>query len=156
MRKGKKRNAISMRRIISNNSGISFIEVMVLMTILILLIAIGYFIYHHSITKAKIIMAENTLKHAKEDLQVYYKINKKYPDTINFSNCTDEDGDVVFYSSFCRQLKTNLYSIEHYTRDSKTGFELLALAKDTDKTLFSLTAEGVNIVVVAKEKKHEF
>ncbi len=145
-----------MRRIISSNSGISFIEVMVLMTILILLIAIGYFIYHHSITKAKIFMAENTLKHAKEDLQVYYKINKKYPETIYFSNCTDEDGDVVFYSSFCRQLKTNLYSIEHYTRDSKTGYELLALAKDTDKTLFSLTAEGVNIVVVSKEKKHEF
>mgnify|MGYP001171415162 CR=1 FL=1 len=156
MRISNKDESLSIFRIIRGNAGITFIEVVVLMTILVIMIAVGYFIYHQSITKARVILAENTLKSARENLQDYYKLNKKYPDTINFTNCTDEDGDVVFYSSFCKQLKNNLYSIEHYTRDNKKGFELLALARDTDKTLLSLTAEGVNVVIVKKEKKSEF
>jgi Tfp pilus assembly protein PilE len=156
MRISKRDDSISIFRIMRGNSGLSLIEITVLMTILIILIAIGYYMYQYSITKAKIVMAENTLKSAGENLDNYYKINKKYPDNIDFTNCTDEDGDVVFYSSFCKQLKKNLYSIEHYSRDIKTGYELLALAKDTDKTLFSLTAEGVNLVVVKQEKKNEF
>jgi Tfp pilus assembly protein PilE len=156
MRISKKAESLSVFRIVRGNSGLTLIEVIVLMTILVIMIAVGYFIYHQSITKARLIMAENTLKSARENLENYYKLNKKYPDTINFTNCTDEDGDVVFYSSFCKQMKSNLYSIEHYTRDNKTGYELLALARDTDKTLLSLTAEGVNIVIVKQEKKNEF
>jgi type II secretory pathway pseudopilin PulG len=156
MRKSEKACSTSILRVLRGNSGISLLEVTALLAFLSILIALGYYVYHHSVTKAKIVVAENTLKTLKENLDEYRRLYKKYPDGIDFNTCTDQDGDLVFYPTFCKQLKTNLYSIESYTRDRLTGFSLMARANDTENTLFETTAEGVNLVIVKQEKKNEF
>lgn len=155
MRKGKAYST-SIRRVLRGNSGISLVEIVVLLVCLSILIAIGYYVYHHSVTKAKVVMAENTLKNFKENLDEYHKLYKKYPDSIDFTNCTDQDGDLVFYPTFCKQMKNNLYSIESYSRDRLTGYSLIARASDIENTLFEVTVEGVNIIPVKQEKKNEF
>jgi Tfp pilus assembly protein PilE len=153
MQKSKNAYSSSMLRVLRRNSGISLLEVTILLVCLSILVAIGYYIYYHSVTKAKIVVAENTLKNVKENMDEYYKLYKNYPESIDFTNCTDQDGDRVFYPTFCKQLKSNLYSIENYTRDRLTGYSLMVRAKDVDNTVFEVTVEGINTVIIKQEKK---
>lgn len=125
----------------------------ILLVCLLILIAIGYYIYHHSVTRAKIVIAESTLKNVKENLDEYHKLFKKYPESIDFKTCKDQDGDRVLYPTICNQMKSNIYSIENYSRDRLAGYSLIVRASDIKHTLFEVTPEGVNLVEIKQDEK---
>lgn len=78
------------------------------------------------------------LSQCREKLILYNMDTGKYPESIDFSECLDENGRVVFSTTFCNQLRNDLDAIESYTSDAQ-GFILIAKAKDAKHTLLTLT-----------------
>jgi prepilin-type N-terminal cleavage/methylation domain-containing protein len=131
-------------RIMQGRSGFTLIELIVAMILLSILILIAFNVYTKYITKAKITVAENTLSHVRDNLNLYNIDNGKYPDSINFTDCVDENSHVVFSRAFCNQLSEDLYSIENYsyTPDDKK-YSLTARAKDSKHTLITVTPDKI-------------
>ncbi len=129
---------------IKQRSGFTVIELLVAMIILAVLISLAYLIYANYINKAKITIAENVLVNARDNLNLYNLDNNKYPDSINFDNCVDENSRAVFSESFCNQLRNDLSSIDNYSyniEDKK--YTLTARAKDSKHTLITLTPDKI-------------
>lgn len=133
---------ISRIRITRKSPGFTLIELTVAIIILSVLITIAFSIYSNYVNKAKIAIAESALDNARDNLEAYYTDNLKYPNSIDFTDCVDENGRMVFPPTFCNQLRNDLSSIESYTSDTKT-FVLTARAKDTKNTLITLTPNKI-------------
>jgi hypothetical protein len=81
---------------------------------------------------------------ARDNLNLYNSNNGKYPDSINFDACFDENGRPVFSPYFCYQLKNDLSSIEKYSYDSvENKYTLIARAKNTKRTLITVTPSQI-------------
>lgn len=127
--------------IIRNTPGFTIIELLVAMLLLAILAAIAYSIYSNYLNKAKIAIAESMLDHSRDNLELYNVDNGKYPESINFTNCADENGGAVFTRAFCDQLAKDL-TPESYVLDNRI-YVLKARAKDNNKTLITLTKDKI-------------
>lgn len=103
---------------------------------------IAFYIYTSYISKAEVTVATSTLNNVKKTLTTFNLDNGKYPASINFPSCVDEQGHTVFPSMLCDQIKEDLYSIESYS-GSGTGYILTARAKDPKHTLLTLTESNI-------------
>jgi prepilin-type N-terminal cleavage/methylation domain-containing protein len=110
-----KREKTGLMRITRNASGFTLIELLVALAILVVLITIAYSIYNVYINKAKIAIAESTLVNARDNMESYHSDKEKYPNSIDFTSCVDEQSQAVFSPTFCDRLKKDLSSIESYT-----------------------------------------
>lgn len=145
MLSGIKGNRISVIQIIRGCSGLTVSGLVGVIIILAVVIAIAFSIYSSSINKARIAMAENALNDIQKDLKGYYRDNGRYPASIDFAlNCIDENGHVVFDSSLCSQLKSDLTSIESYKADS-TGYIMTVRAKDNKNTIVTLDTDKITM-----------
>jgi prepilin-type N-terminal cleavage/methylation domain-containing protein len=140
MRRRFKKNWAS---IIRRHSGFTLIELTVAIIVLSILIAIAFSFYSIYVNKAKLAIAESVLDSARDNLEAYYTDNAKYPTSIDWTDCMDESGHMVFPPSFCNQLRKDLASIESYTSDTSKTFELKARATDTKNTLIILTPNKI-------------
>ena len=125
-------------------SGFTLIELVIAMIILLILALIAFNVYTQYISKAKITVAESTLTHVRDNLNLFSLDNGKYPESINFTDCVDENSRAVFSQAFCDQLKEDLYSIEKYSyipEDNK--YSLTARAKDSKHTLITVTPDKI-------------
>lgn len=118
--------------------GFTLIELTVTLILFSVLVLIAFSIYTNNINKAKVTLAEHVLSQTRENLILYNIDNGKYPDSIDFNDCLDENGRVVFSPTFCDQLRNDLDSIESYALNAQ-GYVLAAKAKDTKHTLLTLT-----------------
>ena len=145
MRKSIRKKSASSSRIIRRSSGFTLIELLVAILILAIIVAIAFSIYRVYIDKAKITVAESVLIDARKNLEVYLVDNKKYPTSIDFASCIDENSRSVFDTTFCDQLKNDLSSIDGYSANAATSYSLTARAKDTKNTLMTLTPQNITI-----------
>jgi prepilin-type N-terminal cleavage/methylation domain-containing protein len=129
-------------RTIRRPSGFTLIELTIAIIILAVLITIAFSIYSNYVNKAKIAIAESTLDNARDNLEAYYTDNTKYPESIDFTDCVDENGRVVFQPTFCTQLRNDISSIESYIAEPKS-YVLTARARDTKSTLITLTPNKI-------------
>lgn len=141
MRRRIKKNPISVIRIIRGCSGFTLNELIVILSIICILIAIAFFIYGNYISKAKLTVAISTLGYAQKSLESYNLDNNKYPDSIDFTSCVDEQGRTVFPSNLCDQMKDDLSAINYV--NSAPTYILTARANDKNQTLLTMT--GYNI-----------
>jgi Tfp pilus assembly protein PilE len=118
------------------------IELITAIAIIGILAGIAFYIYTSYISKAEVTVAVSTLDNVKKTLMTFNLDNGKYPVSINFSGCLDEQGHTVFPSMLCDQIKEDFYSIESYS-SSDTGYVLTARAKDTKHTLLTLTESNI-------------
>jgi prepilin-type N-terminal cleavage/methylation domain-containing protein len=131
-------------RIIQRRSGFTLIELIIAMVVLLILALIAFNVYTQYISKAKITVAESTLAHVRDNLNLYNIDNGKYPDSINFTDCVDENSRMVFSRAFCNQLSEDLYSIENYSYNSDDKkYSLTARAKDNKHTLITVTSDKI-------------
>jgi prepilin-type N-terminal cleavage/methylation domain-containing protein len=131
-------------RIIERNSGLTLVELSFALIILAVICAIGIYVYIGYIDKAKITVAEDTLLLARDNLNIYNMDKGKYPDSISFDTCVDENSRAVFSSSFCKQLKEDLSSIDSYTYNTEQStYTLIARAKNVKRTPLTLTPTKV-------------
>lgn len=129
---------LNLLQIIRNPAGFTLIELMAAMIILAIIFIIGFITYSSYLNKAKIAIAESTLVNARDILEIYYNDNSKYPASIDFTGCVDDNNQAVFSPALCDQLKRDLSSIESYS-SATTSYTLTAYAKDTKRTLLTLT-----------------
>jgi Tfp pilus assembly protein PilE len=108
------------------------------LTILAVLITIGTTTYFFYINKAKLTVSISTLDFASKSLESYHLDYNKYPGSIDFTSCVDEQGHAVFLSDFCEQMKKELYSIESYSISGR-NYILTAKARDDKNTLLTLS-----------------
>lgn len=141
MGKNLKKKTFFSTGIIRKTSGFTIIELLVVMLLLAILAAIAYSIYSNYLNKAKIAIAESMLDHARDNLELYNVDNGKYPESINFTNCADENGGAVFTRAFCDQFAKDLTPVS-YVLDNGT-YVLKARAKDNNKTLITLTKDRI-------------
>ena len=145
MQKSIGEKAVSSIRIIRKKSGFTLIELLVAILILAIIVAIAFAIYRNYIDKAKITIAESVLTNARKSLEIYVVDNKKYPGTVDFTSCTDENSRSVFDATFCEQMKNDLSSTPVYTPDGTASYIMTARAKDTRNTLIKLTPHNLTI-----------
>jgi len=146
MGKNIKEKSTSGIQIVRGFSGLTIIQLIIALIILMVLVLIATKIYTSYIRMAQVTVARGVLDDAGRSLFDYMLGNGRYPDSIDFTGCTDEQGQSVFPSSLCKQMREELYSIEGYSTSS-TGFVLTARAKDSKHTLLTLrenkfTTEG--------------
>ena len=123
---------------IRRRSGFTMIEVIVLITVMTVLLAIALSVYAKYIDEARVTVATSVLDSARKALMDYHAGYKKYPVSINFTSCIDENGISVFTSGLCDDIQKYFYSIENYSISS-TGYILTARARDNKHTLLTLT-----------------
>lgn len=139
-----KRKTIFSIQIIKQHAGFTVIELLVAMILLTILILIAISLYMNFINKAKITVAENVLRHTKDNLNLYHIDNNKFPYSINFdNNCIDENALPVFSQGFCNQLKEDLYSINYSYTAENQKYILTGRAKDNKHTLITVTPETI-------------
>jgi prepilin-type N-terminal cleavage/methylation domain-containing protein len=145
MRKSIREKSASSSRIIRRSSGFTLIELLIAILILAIIVAIAFSIYRVYIDKAKVTIAQSVLTDAQKNLEVYLVDNKKYPTSIDFTSCIDENSRSVFDTTFCDQMKNDLSSIDGYSANAATSYSLTARAKDTKNTLMTLTPQNITI-----------
>lgn len=129
-------------RIMQRRSGFTLVELIIAMIVLLILALIAFNVYTQYISKAKITVAESTLAHVRDNLNLFSLDNGKYPESINFTDCVDENSRAVFSQVFCDQLKEDLYSIEKYSYIPESNkYILTARAKDSKHTLITVTPD---------------
>ncbi|MGA2782499.1 MAG: prepilin-type N-terminal cleavage/methylation domain-containing protein [Smithella sp.] len=144
MRRSLNKKSMSGARITRGCSGFTMIELVIAIAIVGILAGIAFYIYTNYISKAQVTVAVSTLDNVKKTLMTFNLDNGKYPASINFSGCVDEQGRTVFPSILCDQIKEDLYSIENYS-SSSTGYVLTSRAKDNKHTLLTLTESNITI-----------
>ena len=138
MRRRLKDKSIFRMRRIGGCSGFTIIELIIVLTILAVLITIATATYFNYINRAKLTVSISTLDMVSKSLESYHADYNKYPESIDFTSCVDEQGHTVFLSDFCDQMKKDLYSIESYSI-SGTNYILTAKARDDKYTLLTLS-----------------
>ena len=98
-------------------------------------------IYVNYIDKAKIAVAYSILDNAGKTLISHQMDNGSYPASIDFTNCTDDQGRTVFPSGLCDQTKKELYSIDYSFNGQSYILNVQAL--DKHHTLLTLTESNI-------------
>lgn len=122
-------------RIIRKEAGFTLIELMVALIVLAILATLAFSIYRNYVDKAKVTIAEHAVVEARQNLDLYNMDNGKFPDSIDFTTCRDENSRTVFSTTFCNQIKKDLFSIE-YTADNN-NYILKARSRDVKNTLIT-------------------
>jgi len=145
MQKKVKEAPLFVKKIIRSCSGFTLIELATAIFVLFVLIAISVPVYSNYVNRARVTVAASTLDYVRKTLETYYMDNNKYPETINFATCVDEQGHAVFSSNLCEQIKKDIYSVENYESYviNDPGYRLKVRAKDTRHTLLTLTASKI-------------
>jgi Tfp pilus assembly protein PilE len=120
------------------------IELMVVIGIMTILAAIALFIYNDSISKARVTVANSVLDNARKALLNYQMDKGRYPASIDFTSCVDDQWRMVLPPGLCDQMKEELYSIESYSL-SDTSYVLTVRARDNKHTLLTLTEGKITI-----------
>ena len=129
-------------RIIRKEAGFTLIELMVALIVLGILATLAFSIYRNYVDKAKVTIAEHAVIEARQNLDLYNMDNGKFPDSIDFNTCHDENSRAVFSTTFCNQIKNDLFSIE-YTAGNN-NYVLKARAKDIKNTL--ITTNSIKMI----------
>jgi prepilin-type N-terminal cleavage/methylation domain-containing protein len=124
-------------RTIQGFCGFTIIELIIALVILAVLMTIATSIYLNYVNKAKLTVSISILDIGGKSLESYHIDHNKYPSSIDFTNCVDEQGREVFLSDLCNQMKEELYSKDY--SPSGIDYILTARAGDNKHTLLTLT-----------------
>lgn len=129
--------------ITKGRSGFTIIELLVALILLTILILIAISIYLNYVNKAKVTVAEHALTTVRDNLNLYNIDYVKFPDSINFADCVDENGKMVFPKGLCNQLKEDLHSIDYSYNPDSRQYVLTARAKDNKLTIIKVTPDKI-------------
>jgi hypothetical protein len=87
------------------------------------------------------------LNTVRTEMETYLMDMKKYPDSINFNNFTDQDNYQILHAITYEDVKNKIYSVETSTYtpppSNQDSYTLGARAIDSNHTLLTLTNKGV-------------
>ena len=144
MRRSLNEKSTSGDRITRGCSGLTITELAIALVVLVVLITITIQIYTNYISKARVTVANSVLDNARKALLNYQMDKGRYPASIDFTSCVDDQWRMVLPPGLCDQMKEELYSIESYSL-SDTSYVLTVRAKDNKHTLLTLTEGKITI-----------
>lgn len=136
-----------MRLPVSNKRGFTLIEVLVILAIIAMLAALAIISFNSIVDRAKRTSSISMLNTVRTDMEAYLMDKKKYPDSINFANFTDQDNNQILHVLAYEAVQSKVYSIETSTYTpplpNQDSYTLGARAIDSNHTLLTLTNKGV-------------
>lgn len=118
---------------LNNRSGFTLIELIVVTAVMCIVAAIASTTYFYYLDQARTAVALSALNGTNKALEVYSFDHGTYPENINFSTCLDENGQPVFSSNLCQELKSNFHSIDSYTQTGN-DYRIRATVNNKAKT----------------------
>lgn len=133
-----------MRLSVSNKRGFTLIEVLVILAIIATLAALAIISFGSIVDRAKRTSSISMLNTVRTEMEAYLMDKKKYPDSINFANFTDQDNYQILHVIAYEDVQSKV-SIESYAPPlpNQDSYTLGARAIDSNHTLLTLTNKGV-------------
>lgn len=125
------------------NKGFTLVELVLVLGIIAILAVIAASAYHSFVDKAKVVQTAMALDTARKDLEIYFYDNNDYPVSIDFTDFTDQNGKTILHEQTWLDLQKKVFSWEGYILAGNT-FTLVARAKDSDRTLITVTPHKVD------------
>ena len=134
-----------MRLSVSNKRGFTLIEVLLILIIIATLAALAIISFGSIVDRAKRTSSISMLNTVRTEMEAYLMDKKKYPDSINFPNFTDQDYIPILHVIAYEDVQTKIYSFISYTppQSNQDSYTLTARAIDSNHTLLTLTNKGV-------------
>jgi prepilin-type N-terminal cleavage/methylation domain-containing protein len=129
----------------SHNRGFTLIELLVVVAILGILATIAVASYHQYLDKARRTVSISALENMRKLIEGYAIDHGRYPATIDFTTCIDQDSVQVFPPLVCSQMHNDLFSIDSYTLTGST-YVVMSRALDTTHTVLKMTGDTIVIV----------
>jgi prepilin-type N-terminal cleavage/methylation domain-containing protein len=122
--------------------GFTLIELIMVAIIIGVLAAIAFPTYFHYLNSARVSVSVSLVKAMGTEMEAYLIENGKYPDTIDFSDFTDQNGNSVLVALDLDVVQSKVFSWDSYLVTGNT-YSIQAKAIDTDHTVLTLTNKGV-------------
>ena len=117
-----------------------WLELIVFLLIIGVLTSMGATVFTEYVDKARLTLSVAAMENAQKSLLSYQKRNRAYPRSLDFGDCSDEDGHLVLN---CDKVMGDIESIESYVGTEET-FILKAKAKDSEQTLITVTESTIS------------
>jgi prepilin-type N-terminal cleavage/methylation domain-containing protein len=124
--------------------GFTLIELVIVVAIIGVLAAIAVPTYYSYIDRAKMTVSISIMDALRKDMEAYYNQYQSYPDTVDFTNFTDQNGNSILLSLDEPVLRKKMFSWDSYVYvASDLTYTITAKAIDSDHTVLTLTREGI-------------
>jgi prepilin-type N-terminal cleavage/methylation domain-containing protein len=128
----------------NTHRGFTLIELIIVLAIIGVISAIAIPAYFNYLDRARITVSLSLLDALRKDLEVYQDAYHQYPESINFTDFTDQNGNSVLFSLKLNTMQAKMYSWVLYSQLSSGGtYTLKAKAIDSNHTILTLTPQGI-------------
>ena len=130
---------------VRGDKGFTIVEISVVVVIIAILAAIMVPTYLNYVDKAKLTLSVTSLSTLKKDLESYAIDHSGYPNRIDFSNFTDQNGVPVIDAARLEELHAHVYSFDSYSSSvSNSSYTLKARAMDSNHTPITVTNTAIS------------
>jgi prepilin-type N-terminal cleavage/methylation domain-containing protein len=124
--------------------GFTLIELVIVIAIIGVLAGIAIPTYYSYIDKARVTVSLSIMDALRKDMEAYYNQYQAYPDTVDFTNFTDQNGNSILLSLDASGLKKKVFSWDSYVYvATDLTYTITAKAIDSNHTVLTLTREGI-------------
>jgi len=134
-----------MKQPAEHNRGFTLIELMIVVAVIGILASISIGSYFQYVDKAKRTVSISALETMRKLLEGYAIDHGGYPESIDFTTCTDQNAAPVIPPLICNQMKTDLFSIDSYVLSNGT-YIIMSKAIDRSHTQMKLTGDSIVII----------
>ena len=142
MNKAVERSPVNRNMSTSRTRGFTLIELLLVVAILGILASIAMASYHQYLDKAKRTVSISALENMRKLIEGYAIDHGGFPETIDFSTCTDQNSVQVLPPSICNQMHNDLFSIDSYTLSGGT-YTVMSKAIDSNHTVLKLSGDTI-------------
>ncbi|WP_432823388.1 type IV pilin protein [Trichloromonas sp.] len=124
--------------------GFTLIELLIVVAIIGILASVSVFGYFKYVDKARLTMSVSVLESVRTMLAGYQVDHGNFPVGLNFDNCTDLGGNVVFDVVTCDNMKKHISAFVSYDGSIAGEYVLKVKAKDSAQTIVTVTEQNIS------------
>jgi prepilin-type N-terminal cleavage/methylation domain-containing protein len=123
--------------------GFTLIELIMVAIIIGVLAGIAIPTYFYYLNSARLSVSIALLKTMGTEIEAYNLQNGKYPDSIDYTDFTDQNGNSILIALDLNAVQTKVFSWDPPYLASAASYTIQAKAIDNDHTILVLTPAGV-------------
>lgn len=117
-----------------------WLEPLVILLVLVAITVMGATGFYQYLDKARLTLSVAAMNKAQETLKHYKAMHRSFPESLEFSNCSDQDHFVILS---CDEVKADISSFVSYVGTANT-FVLKARARDSRGTFITVTESAIS------------